>query len=169
MLDAGARGAEPLGLVVQLPAVADRPDQPPGGIRAAAGGQHIQRIRDLLGREPDRPRSELLCHQRVTLVEIAAAEDIASHRDFGVLPGQTTFSGGAGTGNRTPDLLITSYRLIVGAHGRDRQPDRGVCLLIAATTSAGVRLLTRCCQREIGSPPPSSYAIILLAHNGRWS
>jgi hypothetical protein len=49
-------------------------------------------------------------------------------------------TGGAGTGNRTPDPLIASYRLIVGAHGRDRQPDRGVCLLIAATTSAGVRL-----------------------------
>ena len=34
--------------------------------------------------------------------------EIALDRDLGVLPGQTMFSGGAGTGNRTPDLLITS-------------------------------------------------------------
>jgi hypothetical protein len=52
LLVAGTGGAQPCGLVVQLPAVADRPDQPAGGIRAGAGGQHIQRIRDLLGREP---------------------------------------------------------------------------------------------------------------------
>jgi hypothetical protein len=49
---AGACGAQPLGLVVQLPAVADRRYEPAGGIRAGASGQHIQRIRDLLDREP---------------------------------------------------------------------------------------------------------------------
>ena len=87
----------------------------------------------------ERPRSELVCHQCVTLVEIAAAEDIALHRDLGVLPGQTVFSGGAGTGNRTPDLLITSDRLIVGAHHGDCWPDRGICLITAATSQTGAR------------------------------
>jgi len=53
-----------------------------------------------------RPQSELLCHQRVTLVKIAFAAENTLARYSGVLPGQTTFSGGAGTGNRTPDLLI---------------------------------------------------------------
>ena len=51
VLDAGAGGAEPC-VVVQLPAVTDRPHQPARSIRAVAGGQHIQRIRDLLVGEP---------------------------------------------------------------------------------------------------------------------
>jgi hypothetical protein len=52
VLGAGACGADPCGFVVQLPAVADRPDQPAHGIRAPASRQHIQLIRDALRREP---------------------------------------------------------------------------------------------------------------------
>ncbi|MBW3605412.1 MAG: hypothetical protein KY460_10990, partial [Actinobacteria bacterium] len=49
---------------------------------------------------------------------------------------------GAGTGNRTPDLLITSYQLSIVVHGDDWPLDVHVCVIIAATSSTSVRLLT---------------------------
>jgi len=105
-------------------------------MRSGPVGQHAsrpptrpRRLHSTGTRPSERPRSELLCHQRVTLIKIATAEDIAMHRDLGVLPGQTTLSGGAGTGNRTPDLLITRGQIIVSRWVSGYVPDLRRCML----------------------------------------